>query len=70
MNINTNNSAGINQYQQINKELNKIEKEEKPDLNKKEISKVERIKQEIENGTYKVDLSKTATAMSKELMGF
>lgn len=32
-------------------------------------SKVERIKREIEEGTYKVDLEKTASAIANSLLG-
>ena len=35
---------------------------------KEDISKVERIKKEIENGTYKIDIQNTAEALSSHLL--
>ena len=36
--------------------------------NSKDLSKIEKLKQEINNGTYKIDLQKTAEAISSYLL--
>ena len=43
---------------------NKIEKTQKEE----KLSRVEEIKRDIQNGTYKIDIDKTAKAMAKNLL--
>ena len=49
-----------------NTENIKVSKVEKPES--KELSKVERIKEEISNGTYKLDLNALSEKMAEELL--
>jgi len=58
------NKIGLNNYTLIQNEIKqkKVSKEENIKL-----SKVEEIKKAIENGTYKIDIEKTAEAMAKKL---
>jgi anti-sigma28 factor (negative regulator of flagellin synthesis) len=54
-----------NGFQPINStQQNKTEKTQKQE----KLSRVEEIKKEIQNGTYKVDIQKTAEAMAKTLL--
>jgi anti-sigma28 factor (negative regulator of flagellin synthesis) len=57
--------VGANVINQVNHAAPKKEVETKP----KEESRVDSIKAQIQNGTYKLDMSETAKKMSKELMG-
>jgi flagellar biosynthesis anti-sigma factor FlgM len=42
--------------------------QEKKDIQKVEKSKVETIKEAMKNGTYKIDINKTAESMAKSLL--
>jgi flagellar biosynthesis anti-sigma factor FlgM len=42
--------------------------QEKKDIQKVEKSKVETIKEAMNNGTYKIDINKTAESMAKSLL--
>lgn len=55
------------EYQKIEKTTDKLI-ETKSEETKSEETKVERIKREIDEGTYKVDLNKTAELIAKSLI--
>ena len=57
--------VGTNLVNQVSQTSVKKEVEIKP----KEESRIDSIKAQIQNGTYKLDMSETAKKMSKELMG-
>ncbi|EDM23547.1 flagellar biosynthesis anti-sigma factor FlgM [Caminibacter mediatlanticus TB-2] len=59
--VQLNNYAFIQTNYNKNENLSEVNKTEK-------ISKVEEIKKALENGTYKIDIHKTAIAMAKALM--
>ncbi len=59
MKINTHNSLNIKNFS--------TQQTKKTEPNKK-LSRVEEIKQQIKNGTYKIDINKTAEAMTKYLL--
>lgn len=59
--------AGASAYMQ--QLASKDQKSEAKSVEKpKELDKVESIKQQVQNGEYKVDLQKTAEAIAKDLM--
>ena len=58
INLNTINNYQIETNQQNKQKVNQSKK----------ISRVEEIKQQIQNGTYKIDIEKTAKAMAKSLL--
>ncbi len=55
-------SENLNVYQ------NHSTQQKKKITENKKIDRVEEIKQQIKNGTYKVDIEKTAEAMAKNLL--
>ncbi len=57
----------INNYNNLNIKNLSTQQTKKTQPNKK-LSRVEEIKQQIKNGTYKVDIDKTAEAMTKYLL--
>jgi len=58
------NKIGINNYTLIQNETKQKKVSKKENI---KISKVEEIKRAIENGTYKIDIEKTAKAMAEQL---
>jgi anti-sigma28 factor (negative regulator of flagellin synthesis) len=60
--VNAGNSAYMQQVASLDKK--ETQSVEKP----KELDKVESLKQQIQSGEYKVDLTKTAKAMAEDLM--
>ena len=57
----------INNHNSLNIKNLSTQQTKKTEPNKK-LSRVEEIKQQIKNGTYKVDIDKTAEAMTKYLL--
>ena len=47
---------------------NLIEKQKSNKIEKKELSRVEELKKAIENGSYKIDIKKTAKIMAEKLL--
>ena len=57
----------INSYNMINIKNLSTQQSKKTEETKK-LSRVEEIKQQIKNGSYKIDIEKTAEAMTKYLL--
>ncbi len=57
----------INNHNSLNIKNLSTQQTKKTEPNKK-LSRVEEIKQQIKNGTYKVDIDKTAEALTKYLL--
>jgi anti-sigma28 factor (negative regulator of flagellin synthesis) len=65
--INSINSSYASQLQAVNQNSNDKQKTEET-VETKKLTKVEEIKQQIQAGTYKVDMQKTAEAMANTLI--